>query len=128
MTLDACIAQAISSEFDIIDALPEVQTLPLHEVEGYVQEYVLTMHETLRSVIEAEGEQFITSQDAAGLCTICQEAGISVPPTMLINVCRAIIEHYIIEAQCMLQTPDGQTVWWLKMNIDSAGVLTEMAA
>ena len=127
MNLDACIAQAISSEFDILNALPEVHDLPLHELESYVEEYILTMHESLRSVIEDCGEQFILSQDAAGLCACCLDAGITVPSHMLINVCRAIIQQYIIAAECMLQTPDGQTIWWMKMNIDPKNILVETA-
>ena len=128
MALDACIAQAISSEFDILKALPEMQTLPLHELEGYVEQYILTMHESIRSVIETQGEQFIVTQDAAGLCVCCQEAGVSIPSETLIKVCRAIIKHYVIHAECMMNTPDGQTVWWMKINIDPADLLTEVAA
>src|SRR5687767_13060684 len=51
MTIDACIAHAIHSDLDIIEALPEVQDLPVEELESYVERFVLNVQESLHAVI-----------------------------------------------------------------------------
>ncbi|MCK5016367.1 MAG: hypothetical protein KAS32_04770, partial [Candidatus Peribacteraceae bacterium] len=76
MSIDACIAHAIHNDLDILEALPEVHDLPMEEMESYIEQYVSTMHETMRSAIVQFGNTFVRSKDAAGLCATCLQKGV----------------------------------------------------
>src|SRR3989344_8150358 len=76
MSIDACIAHAIHSDLDILEALPEVHEIPVDDLEPYIERFVVNVQESLYSVIVDYGEPYLRSKDAAGLCATCLESGI----------------------------------------------------
>src|SRR5438046_1485861 len=104
MTLDACIAHAIHSDLDILEALPEVPDIPLEQLEPYIEHYVLEIQQSLYSVITAQGEVYLRSKDAAGLCATCIDAGISLPPHLLLRMCQTILQLSELDAKFILDT------------------------
>ncbi|MBI3618755.1 hypothetical protein HY213_01830 [Candidatus Peregrinibacteria bacterium] len=117
MSIDACIAHAIHSDLDIIEALPEVHEIPMEELETYVERFVVTIQETLYAVIAKCGEPFIRCKDAAGLCATCLDAGISLPPHMLLKMCQTILQLSQLDAKFILDTEDGKSLYYVKMNV-----------
>ncbi len=115
MTLDACIAHAIHSDLDIIEALPEVHDIPVEELELYVEKYVLRIQESLYNVILAQGEKYIRSKDPAGLCATCLEAGVSLPPHMLLKMCQTIQNLSQLDAKFILDNEAGTSLYYVKM-------------
>ncbi len=115
MTLDACIAHAIHTDLDIIEALPEVHELPVEDLEVYVEKYVLKIQESLYNVILATGDKYIRSKDPAGLCATCLEAGVSLPPHMLLKMCQTIMNLSQLDAKFILDTEDGKSLYFVKM-------------
>lgn len=115
MTIETCIAHAIHKDLDIIEALPEVQDLPVEQLEGYVEKYVLQVQESLCNVIEAKGDRFLRAKDAAGLCAACMEGGIGLPPRMLLRMCQTIIQLTTIDARFILDTPNGTSLYFVRM-------------
>ncbi|MDD5623144.1 MAG: hypothetical protein PHI23_00345 [Candidatus Peribacteraceae bacterium] len=115
MSLDACIAHAIHSELDILEALPEVHDLPVEELEPYIEHYVLQVQNSMRSVIQEHGEPYIRSKDAAGLCATCLEAGLVLPPAMLLKMCQTIVQLISIDARFILDTDDGKSLYYVKL-------------
>lgn len=115
MTIDACIAHAIHSDLDIIEALPEVHDLPVEDLEVYVEKYVLRIQESMYNAIIARGDQYIRSKDAAGLCATCLDAGISLPPHMLLKMCQTIMNLSQLDAKFILDTEDGKSLYYVKM-------------
>ena len=115
MTIDACIAHAIHSDLDIIEALPEVHDLPVEDLELYVEQYVLRIQESMYNVITKKGEQYIRSKDAAGLCATCLDSGVSLPPHMLLKMCQTILNLSQLDAKFILDTEDGKSLYYVKM-------------
>ncbi len=115
MTIETCIANAIHKDLDVIEALPEVQDLPVEQLETYVESYVLKMQEALCSVIESSGDRFIRSKDAAGLCASCMESGIGLPPRMLLRMCQTIIQLSTLDARFILDTLNGTSLYYVRM-------------
>lgn len=115
MSIETCIAHAIHKDLDIVEAMPEIQDLPVEQLEYYVENYVSEMHETLFSIIREKGDPFIRSKDAAGLCAACMEAGIGLPPRMLLRMCQTIIQLTTLDAKFVLDTPDGASLYFVKM-------------
>lgn len=115
MTIETCIAHAIHKDLDIIEALPEVQDLPVEQLETYVESFVLKTQEALCSVMEVSGDRFIRSKDAAGLCASCMESGIGLPPRMLLRMCQTIIHLSMLDAKFILDTPQGTSLYYVKM-------------
>ena len=120
MTIDACIAHAIHSDLDIIEALPEVSDLPVEELEVYVEKYVLKIQESLYNVIINTGDQFLRSRDSAGLAATCLEAGVALPPHMLLRMCQTIMNLAQIDAKFILDTEEGKSLYYVKMAITIA--------
>jgi hypothetical protein len=118
MSIDACIAHAIHSDLDIIEALPEVHDIPMEELETYVERFVVTVQETLYNVIAKRGEPFIRSKDAAGLCATCLDAGISLPPHMLLKMCQTILQLSQLDAKFILDTEDGKSLYYVKLTVN----------
>jgi len=56
MSIDACIAHAIHSDLDILEVLPEVKHMAVEELEPYIENYILTVQQSLRGVIVEKGE------------------------------------------------------------------------
>jgi hypothetical protein len=117
MTIEACIAHAIRSDLDIIEALPEVTELPVEELEPYVEHYVVQIQESLRNIIAERGEPYLRSQDAAGLCATCLEAGVVIPPAMLLKMCQTILQLATLDAKFILDTEDGKTLYYVKLSL-----------
>lgn len=117
MTIDACIAHAIHSELDIMEALPDVNHVPFEELELFVERFVLHVQEAIYNVVIHRGEQFLRAKDAAGLCATCLEAGVPVPPQMLLKMCQTIMQLLEMDAKFILDTEDGKVLYYVKMAI-----------
>lgn len=117
MSIDACIAHAIHSDLDIFEALPEVHEIPVEELEPYVERFVLQIQESLYNVIMEEGERYIRSKDAAGLCATCLESGVTLPPAMLLRMCQTILQLCEVDAKFILDTDHGTSLYYVKMNV-----------
>lgn len=117
MSIDACIAHAIHSDLDILEALPEVQDVPVEEMELYVERFVVTVQESMYRVINARGEPYIRSRDAAGLCATCLESGVALPPHMLLRMCQTILQLSQIDAKFILDTEEGRSLYYVRMSL-----------
>lgn len=117
MSIEACIAHAIHSDLDILEALPEVHDLPVEDLEPYIEKYVIEIQDSLRSVITNSGEPYIRSQDAAGLCATCLQSGIDLPAGMLLKMCQTILQLSTVEARFILDTEDGKSLYYMKMDL-----------
>ncbi|MFA6039458.1 MAG: hypothetical protein WCV62_06640 [Candidatus Peribacteraceae bacterium] len=117
MSIEACIAHAIRSDLDIVAALPEVHEVPVEDLEPYVERYVVQVQEALRNVIQERGEPYLRSKDAAGLCATCLEAGVTIPPTMLLKMCQTILQLSALDAKFILDTEEGKTLYYVKLTI-----------
>jgi hypothetical protein len=117
MTIEACIAHAIRSDLDIMEALPEVAEIPVEDLEPYVERYVVNVQESLRNVIQNRGEPYIRSHDAAGLCATCLEAGVGIPPPMLLRMCQTIMQLSTLDARFILDTEDGKSLYYVKLSL-----------
>ncbi len=115
MSIETCIAHAIHKDLDIVEALPELQDLPVEELEVYVEQYVTYVQEALCNIIRDNGDSYIRSKDAAGLCAKCIEAGITLPPRMLLRMCQTILHLTMLDAKFILDTDGGQTLYFVKM-------------
>ena len=118
MTLDACIAHAIHSDLDIMEALPEVHDLSVDELEPYIEQYVTKVHQAIHYAIIEEGQGFVRAKDVAGLCATIQQAGVALPTRMLLKMCKTIIDLMEVEARFILDTDEGVSLYYMKMNID----------
>lgn len=117
MTLDACIAHAIHSDLDILEAIPEVQELAVEELEPYIEKYVVEVQNSLREVIQEHGEPYLKCKDAAGLCATCLEAGVMLPPAMLLKMCQTILQLMSLDARFILDTEDGKSLYYVKLGV-----------
>ena len=115
MSIETCIAHAIHKDLDIIEALPEVQDLPVEQLETYVERYVLQVQESLANIIHEKGESFIRSRDAAGLCAACLESGVGLPPRMMLRMCQTIVQLTTLDAKFILDTNDGKSLYYVRM-------------
>jgi len=120
MTLDACIAHAIHSELDILEVLPEVHDLSVEDLEPYVEKYVTNIHQSIYQAISKQGEAFLKSKDAAGLCATLMQIGISLPPHTLLRMCQTIMRLSELEARFILDTEDGKSLYYMKMDVLAA--------
>lgn len=128
MSIDACIAHAIHSDLDILQVLPELKGMPVESLEPYIENYILTVQDELRRIIVQCGDKFIRSKDAAGLCATCMEAGVGIPPKMLLRMCQTILQLSTIDARFILDTEDGTSLFYVKMGIDMREVATATEA
>lgn len=117
MTLEACIAHAIHSDLDILEALPEVRQIPLEELEDYVESFIVDVHQNLFHVITEKGEPYLRSKDAAGLCATCLQEGIELPAKLLLKMCQTILQLQEIDAQFILENDEGVSLYYVKMAI-----------
>ena len=122
MTLDACIAHAIHSDLDILEALPEVHDLSLEELESYIEQYVTTIHHAIHQAITTNGEPYLRSKDAAGLCAVLLENGIDLRRKMLLHMCQTIMQLSELDAQFILDTEDGKSLYYMKVSVMEAEV------
>ncbi len=117
MSIEACIAHAIRSDLDIVQALPEVHAIPVEDLEPFVERYVVMVQESLRNVILEKGDPYLRSRDAAGLCATCLEAGVTIPPAMLLKMCQTIMQLSCLDATFILDTDEGKTLYYVKLTI-----------
>lgn len=117
MTIDACIAHAIHTDLDIIEALPHVNNVPFEELETYVEKFVLRIQESMYNVIIDKGERYLRSKDAAGLCATCLESGVPLPPPMLLKMCQTIMQLAELDAKFILDTEDGKSLYYVRMSL-----------
>ena len=117
MSIETCIAHAIHKDLDIIEALPEIQDIPVEQLEPYVEEYVLKMQESIYGVIRTKGDPYIRSKDAAGLCAACLDAGVTLPPRMLLRMCQTIMQLSTLDAKFILDTEDGKSLYFVKLTL-----------
>lgn len=115
MSIEACIAHAIHRDLDIVEALPELQDLPVEQLEIYVERYVTQVQQALCSVIRQQGDPFVRSKDAAGLCALCLETGINLPPRMMLRMCQTIVQLTTLDARFILDTPEGASLYFVRM-------------
>ncbi len=115
MSIETCIAHAIHKDLDIVEALPEIQDIPVEQLEPYVESYVLKVQEALYSVIRTKGDSFLRAKDAAGLCATCLEGGVSLPPRMLLRMCQTILQLSTIDAKFILDTEEGKSLYYVKL-------------
>jgi hypothetical protein len=120
MTLDACIAHAIHSDLDIVEALPEVHDIPVDDLEMFVERYVLNVQESMYNTIKERGDKYLRSKDAAGLCAVCLDAGVSLPPRMLLKMCQTILNLAQLDAKFILDTEEGKSLYYVKMELTLA--------
>lgn len=118
MSIDACIAHAIHSDLDILEVLPELKGMPVESLEPYIENYILTVQSELRGVIVDRGDSYLRSKDAAGLCATCMEAGIGIPPKMLLKMCQTILQLSTIDARFILDTEDGTSLFYVRMGVN----------
>lgn len=117
MSIEACIAHAIHSDLDILEALPEIHDLPVDELEPYIEKYVLGVQQQMHRVIVEKGDPFLKSNDAAGLCATILDQGLTLPTGMLMRMCKTILELRSVEAQFILDTEDGKSLYYMKMDL-----------
>ena len=122
MSIDACIAHAIHSDLDILEVLPELKGMPVESLEPYIENYILTVQQEFRSIISEQGDSYIRAKDAAGLCATCMQSGIGIPPKMLLRMCQTIMQLSNIDAKFILDTEEGASLFYVKMEIDAAEV------
>ena len=118
MSIDACIAHAIHSDLDILEVLPELKGMPIESLEPYIENYILTVQQELRMVIVDRGERFLRAKDAAGLCATCMQAGVGIPPKMLLRMCQTILQLSTIDARFILDTEEGMSLFYVKMGVN----------
>lgn len=117
MSLEACIAHAIHNDLDILEVLPEIHELPVEDLEPYIEKYVLEVQDNLYRTIKQMGEPYLQSKDAAGLCATCLESGVVLPPHMLLKMCQTILQLMSVEARFILDTDDGGSLYYMKMQV-----------
>lgn len=117
MTIEASIAHAIRNDLDVLQVLPEIQELPMNQLENYIERYIVEVQESLAQVIGKKGEPYLRSRDAAGLCATCLESGVQIPPETLLRMCRTIIQLTTLEARFILDTPQGGSLYYVKMAV-----------
>jgi hypothetical protein len=118
MTLEACIAHAIYSDFDIIAAKPEVCEKPIDSLEPYIDAYITSIQQSLHQAITALGEPYIKSKDAAGLCVTCLKSGVDLPPEMLLKMCQTILKLSRVEARFIADDNNGHSLYFMKMEVE----------
>lgn len=116
MSIEACVAHALHRDLDIVEALPEIQDLPVEQLEIYVERYVTQMQQALCTVIR-DKDDCVRSKDAAGLCAACLESGINLPPRMLLRMCQTILQLTTLDARFILDTPEGASLYYVRMAI-----------
>ena len=115
MSIETCIAHAIHKDLDIVEALPEIQDIPVEQLEPYVEKYVLKVQQSLYDVIRDKGDTYIRAKDAAGLCATCIENGVGLPPRMLLRMCQTIMQLSTLDAKFILDTDDGKSLYYVRM-------------
>jgi len=91
MTIDCVVAQALELDLDVVEALPELQTLPIEEVESRIDDFLDRLQDGLVDAIESRGMCYLVTGDAAGLCEMLLGEALAIPLPMLLRLCRSIV-------------------------------------
>jgi hypothetical protein len=102
MTIDQCVAHAISSDFDLRTAWPEVDAVPIEQLEAVIADYIDSLQERLTEAVRL-GEHHLQEADTAGLCEHLVAHQIALPLPMLLAMSRTIVElwHDDLEPCCV---------------------------
>lgn len=115
MNIESCIAHAINSDLDVLAAFPELEDLPIDELESTVERYVRDIQTSLQAVILRKGDQYLRAKDAAGLCATCLHAGVLPQrPQMLLQICQTIVQLVSVDARFVLEN-EGKSLFYVKM-------------
>ncbi len=117
MNLEACVAHAIHNDLDIVELLPDIQELPMEDLEAYIEDFIVNVQQSLVETIRDLGEPYVRSKDAAGLCATIMRAGVGIPPEPLLKMCHTILRLSEVDARFIADTPDGKSVYYMKMQI-----------
>ncbi len=117
MTIETCVAHAIKSDLDIVEALPEIHELPVEEVETYVERYVVKVYQNITDVINDRGDRYLRAKDAPGLCAACLEHGVGLPARMLLKMCQTIVQLQTLDARFILDNDEGASLFYVKMAV-----------
>lgn len=115
MDLDHCIAHAIHKDLDIIEALPEIQELPVQDLENYVENYVIRMQAFLSVEVRAAFSNNQIPKTGRELAKKIKNSDL--PPQMLINMCDTIISMHNIDARFVLDTENGTSLYDIRMEV-----------
>lgn len=117
MNLEACVAHAIHNDVDIVELLPDVHELPLEDLENYIENFIVTLQQSLVCAVRDQGEPYIKSKDPAGLCATLMRAGIDIPPQTLLKMCNTILRLSEVDATFIADTLNGESLYYMKMQI-----------
>lgn len=124
MNIESCIAHAINNDLDLLAAFPELENLPIDELESTVERYVRDIQTSLQAVILQEGDVYLRSKNAVGLSAICRREGApeqqllkKIPADMLIKMCQTIVQLLSVDAQFILDTDEGKSLFYVKMTL-----------
>ena len=124
MSIEACIAHAIHNDLDIIEAKPEICSVPLEELDGTIETYIRDLQNSVSKAVIGLGEPYIKSRDAAGLCVTCLRAGVELPPEMMLRMCQTILNLQKLDARFIADDNNGTSVYYMKMTISMHGRTT----
>lgn len=123
MNIESCIAHAINNDLDILQAFPEFENLPIDELESRVERCVRDIQTSLQAVILHEGDRYLRSKDAAGLCATCIDVSKrlpeptllrQIPDAMLLKICQTIVQLLSVDTQFILEN-EGKSLFYIKM-------------
>lgn len=115
MSIEASIAHALHKDLDILEADPNVITLPVRDLEGYIDSYIVGLQQKLLTTLQRAGEPYIKSRDAAGLCATCLQEGIELPTSMLLRICQTIMSLTHLDARFIAEDADGTPIYYVRM-------------
>lgn len=115
MSIEASVAHAIHKDLDILEANPNVTKLPVSDLEGYIDTYIVELQQKLLCAVQSSGEAFVKSHDAAGLCATCLQAGVDLPAAMLLRICQTILSLTHLDARFIAEDSDGTPIYYVRM-------------
>lgn len=116
MTLDACVAHAINKNLDIVQAFPEVQDMSPDEIEPAVEKYVSDL--LGEWVTTLQQDEALIENPAYLLAEIIKDrTTIEIPLKMRISMCETIKSLRDIDARFILDTDNGASLYYVKLNI-----------
>jgi hypothetical protein len=118
MTIDACVAHAISRDLDVLEALPQVQLYPVEWIDPLVAAFMDRVQERLSKAVVEHGVRYLQRHDAAGLCRALLNAQVGVLPAMLLEMCETMVSLYALEVRFLGDTPDFRPVFEVRMAMD----------
>jgi hypothetical protein len=81
---------AIHDDLNIVQAWPEIDSVPVEDLTLTVDCYINELEQTMTRTIEEKGLPYMLSKDAAGLCTILLDR-VRFPFPRLLRMCQSIV-------------------------------------